>query len=1103
MSSVTGRSGSSDSDVARLSSLDDRLAGHRRPSDSPGGDSGPDPRSSRPDSRVRPGLVDVILRLNEAGAEHRRQLDEEAADLPARLGRFTLVREVGRGGFATVHEAIDARLHRRVALKVSHARVDDAPEAARRFVREAELAARIAHPHVVTIHDVGEEGGRAFIAEEFCDGGSLAEWLEKRPGPVPPRTCAAVVRAIAEGLHTAHGCGVVHRDVKPANVMLATATSAPILHDGTTAYDVKLGDFGLGKLAADAAADAPLTELSREGDRVGTLAWMAPEQVDGSIGAIGPRTDVHALGLLLDRMLTGRCRQAGRSEAETLRLILLGEPESAERVVPGVPGDIAAVCLKCLARDPGDRYASAAELAVELSRFLEGRPTLARPLSPAGRVARFVRRQPLLCASLASALVAAAAGGLLWADRARTARHNERQRAELVRHEAAGSLRQAFDAWRNGSVPGAIAQLRATQALDPSLADSLAGRWLLARTHGERRVLLDVAGARPANEASAPRDIHVLATSRDGSLLAAGRADGTLSLAPTVGASPPRWLHVRAHDEINDVAIAPDGRSVVTAGQDGAVRLWRAADGALLDTPREGGEPLYAVAFSTDGSRLAWGGESRAITVIDPSDPARAPIVLEPFTTPLDPDSPDDGEIEAILWLDDDRLVASCGRRVAVVRVADGGVEREFGGLAGVVGSLDVSPDGRWLLCAGTQKEPALFDMADPAVAVSLPTHPNWVQGAVFSPDGRTLCTGCKDGVIRLFDAATGAMQRTLVGHEGRTWDVRFMADGSIVSAGTDGTLRQWDPDASSGAGGGVEIRDLRRIVPFLASGGGVAAATEASGDPVPSMSLEGLSLSDETLVDRSPVDGRVAIGDHAGLFVADPRHRESIRRIADRVSTTAWTRDGRLVTGGWYGAMAVFETSLEESTGVESRLPDIDASALGGPGGDRLAVAADMEIHLFDVAPSRVPVKRSPGALASTGIPGVTVTALAWSPDGRSIAYGTSIGTVQTIDADSGTPRGTFSNHLGRIRALRYSHDGRILVSCDADGVRISDVGTTAVLDELRPGWSVAAIDLPPALSGSREAGLLVVGAARAIPGREAESGRLLWLDLGRRLGD
>lgn len=1121
MSTVTGRGDSSDSDVARLSSLDDRLAGHRRQGGSPEGAGCSDPPTDRPDPRVRPGHVEVILRLNEAGAEHRRLVDEQAVELPGRLGRFTLLREVGRGGFATVHEAIDTRLHRRVALKVAHSRVDEAPEAARRFVREAELAARVAHPHVVTIHDVGEEGGRAFIAEEFCDGGSLADWLEARPGPVPPGVCAAVVRAIAEGLHTAHGCGVVHRDVKPANVMLATTMSSPVLVDGTRGYDVKLGDFGLGKLAEDAAGDRQHTQLSRDGDRVGTLAWMAPEQIDRSVGPLGPRTDVHALGLLLDRMLTGRFRHAGRSEGETLRLILFGEPQSAERVVPGVPADIAAVCLKCLAREPRDRYASAAEVAVDLSRFLEGRPTIARPLSRTRRAARFVRRQPLLCASLAATLVAAMAGGMLWADRARTLARTERQRAELVRHEATGALRQAFDAWRNGSVQGAIAKLRATRSLDPLLADSLAGRWLLARTHGEQRLLLDVASDRRAADSSVARDIHVIAAGRGDSLLAAGRADGVLSLSCPDGAPGPRWLHVRAHDEINDVAIAPGGDRVATVGQDGAVHVWSAADGTRLATPRTSGEPLYAVAFSPDGSRLAWGGESRAITVVHPMDPDSEATVLTPFATSTDAEEERDGEVEAIVWLDAERLVASCGSRVVSMRVSDGRIEREFGGLSGVVGSLDLSPDGRWLLCAGTQKEPAIFDIDDPAIAVSLPTHPNWVQGAVFSPDGRTLCTGCKDGIIRLFDTASGAMLRTFVGHEGRTWDVRFTAEGSILSAGADGTLRQWDPEKAPEIAGTFETRGFRRIASFLAAGAqppepsmnrrtGVGqteidpdTAEQAPGPPSLSTSQGGVTPPDVTQIDRSPLDGRIAIVDRSGLYVSDPGHPKSLRRIADRVYTIAWTRDGRLVTGGWHGEMDIFEKSLDRSTSVDPRLSDVDALAIGGPDGDRLAVGADAEIHLFDIAPSRTPSKRSQGALASSGIPGVTVTALAWSPDGRTIAYGTSIGTVQTIDGETGLPRATFSNHVGQIRGLRFSRDGRILVSSDVDGVRISDVGTTAVLDELRSGWSIAAIDLAPDASGTPDAGLWVLGTARPSPSRGAESGRLLWLDLRRQLAD
>ena len=1120
MKGADSSTGDSDVDEAaeRLAALDDALGGH--PSAGPqGGDDSAGRHGDTP--RVGPSEVDLLLLLNQAGAEHRDTLRRPDRGPRTRVGRFTLLREVGRGGFATVHEAVDARLHRRVALKIAHADPALAPRLHRRFMREAELAARVVHPHVVTIHEVGEDEGTVFIAEEFCDGGSLEDWLQSRPGPVAPRTAAAVVRALAEGLHTAHGCGVTHRDIKPANVLLATATSVPLLSDAEgRGFAVKLGDFGLGKLA-DEAVGGQVTPLSRAGDRVGTLAWMAPEQADRTRGPVGPHTDVYALGLLLDRMLTGRCRQAADGEAETLRLILMEEAVSPDRVVGTVPADLAAVCLKCLAKDPRERYDSAAEFAVDLSRFLDGRPTAARPVTALARLVKAARRQPLLSGSLAAAGVAALVGGLLWLDGAAKRAELERRKTDLVRHEAAGELRLAFDALRNGSVAGALERLRACRSIDPALADSLAGRWLVARLHGERRLLLDVAAVRPDAFAARPRGIHVIAASPDGALLAAGRADGTLSLARRAeSGEDPAWLHLPAHDEINDVAFSPDGARVVTAGQDGAVHVWSTANGSLLASPATGEKPLYAAGFSPDGTRLAWGGEARTITVADPADPSSR-RVLASFDADASATPPADGEIEAIAWLDADRFVASCGKRVAIVRAADGRIEREFAGLRGVVGSLDLSPDRRLLLCAGTDVEPSLLDLESGSAVVTLPAHPNWIQGAVFSPDGRTVATGCKDGVVRRFDVATGTLERTHVGHEGRLWDVRFLADGTLLSAGGDGTLREWDTITPAGCSGTVEIGiDAGALVdavfrPGPAAAQGAARDREAlllleTGRPllvrIPSgavSALEGFDVEEGRQVGAEPHGPRTAVVASNRLFVFERSLAVDPTPVGERVSCFTWMADGRLLSGGLEGDLRVVDSGLTPSGVVDQLAGAVDSLEIGGPAGDLLAVGVGAEIRTYTLPASGPPVRRTREALVTQRVAGGKVMSIAWSPDATRLAYGTSIGTVHVVDAVTGAPVGTFANHVSTVHSLRWSRDGRVLVSADDDAVRISDVATTAVLDELRPGWKVAAIDLAPDASGSGDAALMVAGGTRQAAATGRGEARLLWLDLGRRLAD
>jgi serine/threonine protein kinase len=277
---------------------------------------------------------------------------------------------------------------------------------------------------------------------EYCAGGDLAEWLEHHPGPMAPRQAAELVRTLATAVAHAHFNGVVHRDIKPANVLLVPPLGPPgeVSRGGDgpiTEMVAKLGDFGLGKVSADSSHEN-LTQLTRTGTRLGTPAWMAPEQIDHSFGEVGPATDIHALGLLLDRLLTGRCLFGEKNEVEILRAVLLEDPVPADRVARGVPRDLAAVCLKCLAKRPADRYRSAMELATDLARFLDDKPTLVRPLSAASRVARSLPRRPLCSLPVAAAVAGLLVAGWATRERSRDAQKNAAIKLEQKQTDQTG-----------------------------------------------------------------------------------------------------------------------------------------------------------------------------------------------------------------------------------------------------------------------------------------------------------------------------------------------------------------------------------------------------------------------------------------------------------------------------------------------------------------------------------------------------------------------------------------------------------------------------------------------------------------------------------------
>jgi hypothetical protein len=284
---------------------------------------------------------------------------------------YEILGTLGRGGMGVVYRARQTKLGRVVALKMilSGAHAGEADLA--RFRTEAEAIARLQHPNIVQIHEVGEHGGLPFFSLEFCAGGSLEKRLNGTP--LPPKEAAALVRTLARATQAAHDKGVIHRDLKPANVLVA--------EDGTP----KITDFGLAKKLDEAGPTAT-------GAVMGTPSYMAPEQARGMSAAIGPLCDVYALGAILYECLTGRPPFKAATALDTLQQVVSDEPVRATRLQPGVPRDLETICLKCLHKEPGRRYASARALATDLSRFLNDQPIQARHVTAVERAWRWGRR---------------------------------------------------------------------------------------------------------------------------------------------------------------------------------------------------------------------------------------------------------------------------------------------------------------------------------------------------------------------------------------------------------------------------------------------------------------------------------------------------------------------------------------------------------------------------------------------------------------------------------------------------------------------------------------------------------------------------------------
>ena len=335
---------------------------------------------------------------------------------------YEILRELGRGGMGVVYLAMHLELKRLVALKMMLAGPHADPELKLRFRREAEAVARLQHPGIVQIYDVGEARGFPYLALEYIEGLNLASFLAR--APIPARHAAEIVESLARTIHYAHQNGIVHRDLTPRNILIprnrSDSGSSPA---GGEPAEPRITDFGL---ARDLENDSGQTLT---GVVLGTPSYMSPEQADGRSSLIGPATDIFSLGAIFYETLTGRPPFLGENRHVTIRQVVEHDPIPPRQLQPGVPRDAETICLKCLAKDAVKRYGTAAELAEDLRRFLSFEPVRARPISAAGRTVRWVRRRPTLAALLMVVTLAALmmfAGALLYNARVR----GERDRAE-------------------------------------------------------------------------------------------------------------------------------------------------------------------------------------------------------------------------------------------------------------------------------------------------------------------------------------------------------------------------------------------------------------------------------------------------------------------------------------------------------------------------------------------------------------------------------------------------------------------------------------------------------------------------------------------------
>ena len=947
---------------------------------------------------------------------------------PHRIGRFEILSVLGSGGFAVVYLARDPDLNRQIALKVPRPHSLINSDLRRRFVTEAKAVASLDHPNIISVFESGEDGDLPYLACALCEGPTLSEWLTSRKASVSPRLAAEIVRTLTLAVQYSHSRGILHRDIKPGNVFLFPDQSQP---GADFPFVPRLGDFGLAKLLEAETAETMTSQL------IGTPRYLAPEIIQSSSRSAGEASDIYALGATLYSLLVGRPPFDSSSTPETLRLIVESDPIAPHIIDPGIDQDLSLVCLKCLEKQPEQRYESAASLAEDLARFLSGHPVKARRASLVQTLFKWSRRRPVIallslisgCLTVTILVLAVAYTRSLQVLQSNLESTNDQLRRNVT--ELDGAVRQsefnrkladenfqqserllfaadvqlASLAWRNGDAQGASRILSKHESPSNGISrhSHFAWNYLRSRISFPNEIV----------QSSGPAIWWMMESPQAEAILIAGSEGRIKSLSKT---SPhvERCSLKATEGELSGIAFSDDAQLMVTTGDNGHLAVWDASSNRLLHSldDLKAGDISVAV-FLRDKHQFLSCGDGPELKLWN----ADAGTLLQTIRTPHD------GSIEHItLSPSRDELLTTGSDGSVFLFPVDGFVPK----VRFVLGRQPLTvaqftPDGKRIVVGGRDGKLRLCDLESGSILTDF-AGLDAIHAVACSSRG-IVASGDRAGAITLFDSMSidsdnppetwiplsrlGAHQKPI---SAVLWEKNtshnVAGPESLLTADRSGVIRKWQFRNRETS------RELYEGSDQFDSGPNWMAAGYPSSTDAPTSTI-------------------ICGGQHiAGLSVTDSGpgnsgpHFQS-EQIFSAVAQPCNSQE--IVAGNSDGQVFIFRDHNKTdpvSFDVFDRNP-IDNLSVDDFGQFSVILGGDGELAVLDLRDGNIPLRLTDQAAAAI------------SPDGSRIvsaSHGSNILQVRRLQNLNADPEAELSSHHTTVSAILFTSDGRQIISVSHD---------------------------------------------------------------------